>query len=231
MDHFLHYNFLVLSLLFLIPTILVYLLRKDLRIVILRMSVCSIPFAFTETLFYPQYWEPVFLFDLINIIGFGIEDVLFVIGLAGFSSTSYAFFVQKKYTNRTRRSNWLIKLIILLTSTFIAIFIFVALKIEMIYASVIIMILLSLLIVFKRIDLFLPALFGGLITLIIYTTLSAIYIQIIPDVFSIVWKVENFSNIFVFSIPLEELMYGFAAGMIATAFYPFVFNLKYAKKT
>ncbi|MEC9441210.1 MAG: hypothetical protein VYE40_08925, partial [Myxococcota bacterium] len=85
------YSFLTLSLILALPGAMVFVLRRDLRVMIGWMALASVPFAWTELLFYPTYWKPKFLFDLIDVIGFGIEDVLFVVGLAAFSSTSWAF--------------------------------------------------------------------------------------------------------------------------------------------
>jgi hypothetical protein len=47
--------------------------------------------------------------------------------------------------------------------------------------------------------------------------LSLIY----PEIFHVTWHTEKFLNIFIFGIPVEEILYGYAAGMIATLFYPF----------
>ena len=68
------YPFLVLSLLFLIPGVLFYALRPDIRRLLRLTLLASLPFATTEFLFYPTYWEPRTLFDLVPRIGFGIED-------------------------------------------------------------------------------------------------------------------------------------------------------------
>ena len=100
----LKYDFLILSLLFLVPGAVIYALRQDLRPVIRVMMLCSIPFAFTEFLFYPDYWEPVFLFDLAARIGFGIEDVVFVCGLGAFTSTGFLFFSGFRLAEGTRQS-------------------------------------------------------------------------------------------------------------------------------
>jgi hypothetical protein len=37
----------------------------------------------------------------------------------------------------------------------------------------------------------------------------------------------GFSNIRVIGIPLEELLYGFGAGVAATAFYPYTFHRRF----
>jgi hypothetical protein len=91
------YHFLILCSLLLVPGAVIFAARHDLRRPILTMGACSLPFAFTEFLFYPTYWEPEFLFNLANKIGFGVEDFLFVFGLAAFSSTAYAFCFKRRF--------------------------------------------------------------------------------------------------------------------------------------
>ncbi|WP_437609698.1 lycopene cyclase domain-containing protein [Sorangium sp. So ce834] len=84
------YEFLLLSVLFLLPGIAIWVARPDLRSLMKRAAVASLPFAATERLFYPTYWTPKFLFDLADRFGFGVEDLLFIVGLSAFSSTAYA---------------------------------------------------------------------------------------------------------------------------------------------
>ena len=40
-------------------------------------------------------------------------------------------------------------------------------------------------------------------------------------------KTEKFLNTKIFHIPLEELIYAFSSGFIATLFYPYVFSFRY----
>lgn len=66
------YDFLVLAALCLVPGAVIAAGRPDLRPLMRRMSLASLPFAATEALSYPEYWHPRFLFDLADHIGFGI---------------------------------------------------------------------------------------------------------------------------------------------------------------
>ncbi|WP_437317293.1 lycopene cyclase domain-containing protein [Sorangium sp. So ce385] len=84
------HEFLLLSVLFLLPGMAIWVARPDLRALMKRAAVASLPFAATERLFYPTYWTPKFLFDLADRVGFGVEDLLFLVGLSAFSSTAYA---------------------------------------------------------------------------------------------------------------------------------------------
>ena len=109
------------------------------------MALVSIPFGFTESLFYPDYWEPVFLWDLADKIGFGLEDILFVAGLGALTSTIYAVVFRKKFSSVvfTNHKSSLFYAGIVLCVTGVLVFAAVLLHIPMIYGSVVIMLLMS----------------------------------------------------------------------------------------
>jgi hypothetical protein len=226
------YHFLFLSLVFAIPGVVIYFLRKDLRIVIRRLMLCSIPFAFTEFLFYPDYWEPKFLFDLASRIGFGIEDFIFVMGLAAFTGTGYAVVFRKtlrseKSVSRKRiaRRLGILGLITLALTIFQA-----GLSFPMIYGALFTMLCIAIGITWIRRELMMPLFFGGIISTGIYLVLCWIMLLFIPEIFQLNWNLEAFSAVYILGVPLEELMYGFAAGSIASVFYPFVFFCRYVKQ-
>ncbi len=219
-----HGNFLILSLLCCIPGILVYVFRSDLRKVIYTMVIVSVPFSLTERFFYPSYWEPQFLWNLADKIGFGIEDIIFVAGLGALTSTIYAVCFKKQFSesvNSDRRPILLYTVGALSAAALLIVFAIVA-AVPMIYASVFIMLLISVGIIAVRKDLFIPSVAGGVLTCMIYTLICILFSLIFKDVFHVVWHVEKFSNIFISGIPLEEYMYSFAAGVAGTIFYPFV---------
>ncbi|MBW1892641.1 MAG: hypothetical protein JRI91_02940 [Deltaproteobacteria bacterium] len=201
------------------------------REVIHVMALCSIPFAFTERFFYPSYWEPVFLFDLADKIGFGIEDLLFVIGLSAFTSTTYAFFFGVGYCmiNKFSLLSVIFKGLTVLGSAFLLIVLVALLNIEMIYGSFGIMLGISCFIFMARKDLLIPSLIGGILSTTVYSSLCLCLNALVPGVFKLTWHTDQFLNIFILGIPLEELIYGFAAGMIATAFYPYAFSKRFDK--
>jgi hypothetical protein len=225
---FLDYNFLILSSLFLIPGTLVYILRDDLRPVIHTLAICSVPFAFTEFLFYPTYWEPKFLWDLINVIGFGIEDIMFVVGLSAFTSTCYAFIFRKKIESFPRGKFSPIVIIILFFISFLlCICFFVSFKIHLIYGAPILMFGVSVFIFLQRKDLILPGILGAILSTLTYALLCYILLQIYPNIFELTWHTEKFLNVNLFNLPIEELLYAFNSGCVATLFYPYVFSFRY----
>lgn len=224
----LSYHFLTLSLLFCIPGLVVYLLRSDLRQVIHILAIVSIPFGFTEFLFYPSYWEPKFLFDLVHVLGFGIEDLLFVIGLSAFTSTSYPFFFRKqfaKWEGTGFSPKYRILLLVLLFVTLVPTV--HAMGIHLIYGAPLIMLSFSSILLFLRRDLLIPAVLGGVSSTIVYSILCFLLLWIYPSIFDLTWHTQKFLNIRWFGIPLEELIYAFSSGLSATLFYPFVFSFRF----
>lgn len=217
-------DFLVLSLLCCIPGIFIYVCRRDLRTVIHTVSIVAVPFAFTERFFYPTYWEPFFLWDLANKIGFGIEDIIFVAGLGALTSTVYAFVFRKKFSDlsgKKRKTGALYSVAVLALAALLVVFARLT-RVPMIYASLFIMFFISVGILYLRKDLILPAIIGGGITCMVYSLICILFSVLFKNVFHVVWHGEKFSNIFIMGILLEELLYGFAAGVAGTIFYPFI---------
>ncbi len=218
------YNFLILALLFLFPGLVIFLVRPDLRPVIGIMALCSIPFGFTEFLFYPSYWEPKFLFDLADRIGFGIEDIIWVMGLGAFTSTAYAAFSRSGYeaVEALNARRFMRRVAAILGVVFLLVVIVAILGVPMIYGSVAIMVGVTMFMCWRRPDLVRPTLLGGLFATGVYCGLSFIFMLILPGVFELAWNLERFSNLYLLGIPLEEILYALGAGLAATAFYPYV---------
>jgi hypothetical protein len=226
----LKYNFLILSLLFWIPGVGAYFARPDLRRAMKRSVMCSLPFAFSEFLFYPEYWTPTFLFDLGVRLGFGIEDFVFVSALAASAVSIYGVLCGRTYapreTNlpprvRTKR----------ITSVFAAVLVLVVLArlltVPMIYGCIMVMTLLSVGIMAVRRDLVSPGVISGLGLATCYWMLAQIYAWLYPGVFVDIWHTQELINVFVFGVPVEELLYGAASGVSAVVVYAYAFGERF----
>ena len=71
---------------------LLFWVRKDLRKMMLTMSIMALPLAFFDLMFVPSYWNPVTLFH----IPIGIEGFLFAFSVGGIASVLYAELTQHK---------------------------------------------------------------------------------------------------------------------------------------
>ena len=81
-----------------------------------------------------------------------------------------------------------------------------------------------------RPDLTLPALFGGLFVTAIYALICLVYAALLPGIFERVWHTEALFDRSIAGIPLEELLYGFASGALATAALPAVTGQRYLRE-
>jgi hypothetical protein len=229
-----NYPFFCLDLLMAVPVLALFLLRKDLHRPMLRMALWALPFALTEFLFYPRYWDPPVLFNSISRLGFSIEDFLFVALLGMLSAFIYAGLSRSGY--EPFGSCPLTKKMILKGSLPVggaclsAVFL-VSVGLPAIYAAVGCMVFGTILIlIFFRKDLRLPALYGGLATLAVYSLIALALSFLISNVFERYWHTEELLNRKIGGIPAEELIYAFSAGFAATVFYPFVYSLQFTRK-
>lgn len=226
------YNFLILCALFAVPAAGIWLLRPDLRKILKVTVPAALPFAATEFLFYPAYWRPKFLFDLADRIGFGIEDVLFVTTLGALTSTLYPFAsrrtielpqVSKGARDLARRAA--VPLIFALAATA---FLHV-LGVRMIYGCCLIMVGVAGAMLAARRDLIAPACASAALTCAVYGLLCIAFAAVIPGIFELAWNTQQFSNVFVLGIPLEELLYATSAGFVGGVFYPYVTGAKFVR--
>jgi len=233
LDFFQTWNFLTLALLFALPGVLVLVVRPDLRTVAARIVPFSLPFAFTESLFYPSYWEPAFLFDLGRRIGFGIEDFVFVAALAAFSTIIYPACCNRAYASHapaTGRACAAVRALMLLAVAGALLAVLWAAGIAVIYGACMAMFVSGLAAAALRRDLFVPALIGGVCAGAVYFVVCCAADLIMPGIFQTVWHTEKFLGVFVLGVPLEELIYGGVAGFAATSFYPYVFGLRFVRR-
>ncbi|MDC0715134.1 lycopene cyclase domain-containing protein [Stigmatella sp. ncwal1] len=218
------YDFLVLALLFLVPGALIWLLRPDLRGLMGRAVLLSLPFAATEWLFYPEYWAPRFLFGLADRLGFGIEDVLFVTGLGAFSSTAYAVAFRRRVMARAsssrpwQRSVGAIVAVLALAGGLRMV------GLPILYAAVVAMGAGAVGVLKVRPDLRGPGLLGALVSVAIYLGLCLIFAALVPGVFERAWRPSLLLPGRFLGVPLDELLYGWGAGLAATVFPAWAFG-------
>ncbi|WP_437998688.1 lycopene cyclase domain-containing protein [Sorangium sp. So ce185] len=273
------HEFLLLSLLFLLPGIAIWVARPDLRSLMKRAAVASLPFAATERLFYPTYWTPKFLFDLADRVGFGVEDVLFIVGLSAFSSTAYAVAFRRalvpcaapgaprrtrpglaaaqarpglaaaqnrpglRAAARTRPGlaaaqarpglaaarPWLRAAagVALALATAGAL---LAAGVPVLYAAVAAMIAVTAALVGARRDLLVPGLLGALLSAALYLGLCLAFAALVPGVFERTWRPSVLlPGRTLLGVPVDEILYGLGAGLAATVFPAWAFELRYAK--
>lgn len=226
----LQYDYLVLCALFMIPLVIMVLIRPDLLKTLKWVVALSIPFAFTEPLFYLDYWEPVFLFDLGPIMGFGIEDFIFLGALGAGAFSTYPVLTCKGIAFKDRsRFHWK-GAISVLAATCGLLAVTQYLNVSLIWSVICLMVIMSCIIAMIRRDLVSAALIGGAGYGLIYWVLFLLFACIYPNAFETVWHTDKISNVFVAGVPLEEVAYGIASGTSAAVCIPFMLNFHYKQR-
>jgi hypothetical protein len=227
----LEYSFLTLSMILAIPGVVAWYSRPDLRVAMRRTMAASLPFALTERLFYPDYWAPKFLFDLVNVIGFGLEDVLFVTGLAAFTTAAWPLVARKTYEplDADAPGQWMRRATALLAGCFVMVAAVAAAGVPMIYGAPAIMLLMGGFVLVRRPDLAVPAIGGAVITTVVYTAICLALMALIPQVFELDWNTDEFLDTYLFGVPVEEIIYAATSGFVATTFYPFVTGTRFVR--
>ena len=102
-----HYVWFIWSLIILALWGVVYLMKKDSRREMLKMSWITMPFGLTEPLFVPEYWYPPSLFDLAIKTGFDIESLIFSFAIGGIGTVLYNLIFKRRFIEmpHTERSH------------------------------------------------------------------------------------------------------------------------------
>ncbi|MET0402384.1 MAG: lycopene cyclase domain-containing protein [Cystobacter sp.] len=224
------YEFLLLSVLFLVPGGLIWFARPDLRWLMKRAVLFALPFAATEWLFYPEYWTPRFLFGLADRIGFGLEDVLFVAGLAAFSSTAHAVAFGRKVVPRGGAVRPLPRALAALGAVLGTAGGLHGAGVPILYASVLAMGLGSGALLWVRRDLWGPGLGGGVVSAAIYLVLCLVFAWLDPGVFERTWRPSFLLPGRLLGVPLDEVLYGAGAGVAATLFPAWAFGFGFDRR-
>ncbi len=189
-------------------------LRKEMIMVGTNVGLIAIITDFTWT--QKDYWNPL---KYISVSNFTWQEFLVGFILGGILAVPYEVFSNKEIEVSKfdlKRSMFLLFTIL---SSF---FIFTnLLKINSIYSSIIGLLMSFILVLFTRKDLLINSFVSGLLALMVSVILYSVYLIIYPDIFYDWWLLNNISGIFVWKIPIEELIWFTSFGMVAGASYKF----------
>lgn len=225
------HDYLVLSLMLVAPGAAVLVRRPDLRRAVLFAAAASVPFAATERFFYRVYWSPTFLFDLVHLVGFGVEDVLCVTGLAASMTAAYPVAFRRTFAGHgppvatAKRAGLAVSLTLALSLSLMAA------GVAPIFAAYAAMVALLVAMLVLRRDLLAPALLGGALSALLYALTFLAYRALDPGFVARVWHTEGLIHRFVAGVPAEELLYGWTAGTAGSVFYACVSGARFVPLT
>lgn len=219
------YSYLLFASLSLIPWLLLYLYRKDLRREMLITSVFLAVFGIlAEYMWYTKdWWHP----PTITGTVIGIEDLILGFGAGGVAAVLYKEIFHKaiyKYGN-FKFSQWVLVLPLLLTFAVMHI-LFAYFGIFSFWANIIGfavgLVLMSLL----RPDLEAEALEGGLFVTLLAVPIYWIIVLLFPNWIQTYWDFRNVAGFMIMGIPYEELVWWFFAGAFGSIIYDYWFVVR-----
>ncbi|MFA6815449.1 MAG: lycopene cyclase domain-containing protein, partial [Lentisphaeria bacterium] len=176
------------------------------------------------------YWSPEFLFHLGSRWGFGIEDFLFVAFLGMLTYAAYPIVFQKKLQTMASKTRRVIRFLPLVLGGLALAIILSSSLIPIIHGTWCVMDLFVLATWIIRKDLIGPSCASGVIMAIGYELICLAWQIFYPGIFTSTWNQEALCGFFLWSIPIEELLYAGVAGMSGVLLYPLLTNQKFISR-
>ena len=224
------YAYLVGNILLFLIWFVIFYFRKDLRKEQIIVGLIVALFApITDYLFFfSDYWRPEYSMSLnLKSVVVGIESPLFGFLIGGISTAIYEFFMKRKALFSKPR-NFLTILVII--SNISGVFLLILIGLNSIWASVIMLILCSLYMVYKDKDLKGDMFWSSITLTFIIIVLYSIWFWIYPDAYQKFWIVNNLSGLKIGRIPIEEVVWFFSAGLFIGILYEFWKNVRTYRK-
>jgi hypothetical protein len=216
------YAWLAWSCAFLVPWLLLYVLRPRHRRAMRRTSAFMALFGLTEPLFVPAYWSPPSLFELARRTGFDVESFIFSFAIGGIGSVLYNGLTGEGMGTvdglERRNPRHRVHRIALLTP-FVAFPMLYVLPWNVIYAGITAMLAGAIAGWLCRPDLLRKTWVGGLLFLGLYTVFLLGLKWSAPGYIEEVWNLRALSGLVLYGLPLEELLFGLSFGLYWAAVY------------
>ena len=216
------YVWLVWSLGFLIPWVVLYVFFPLHRKAMIWTSLFTMPFGLTEPLFVPEYWSPPSLFNLAVETGFDIESLIFCFGIGGVGVVLYNVLtgtriepVDESYKREPLHRHHRLAI----AAPFLAFPGLYFLPFNPIYPAFLAMIIGTLATILCRPDLKTKTWAGGLIFLVYYWLFVEGLELLHPGYVEQVWNLTELSGVVILNTPLEELLFAFTFGMYWAGVY------------
>jgi hypothetical protein len=221
-----HYSYLIGVLIFWAGWLACYVAGKRYRREIRWGSLISAPFALTSFLFIPQYWTPPSLFNLDQkLIKVGIEDVLWAAAVGGIASVVGEILLKDRLgkIRKAKRSRHYAPFIVLL-------WVLAALEIwhphKSIYNTIIALAVAAIVIALRRSDLIPTMLVGAMSFTVLYFAMFRIVLCLYPEFIQRFYTIKNLLGLYVFGIPIEELLFAAAGGAVWSVAYEYLHGYK-----
>lgn len=189
----------------------------------LKASIATSLLGLTEPIFVPEYWNPPTIFDLAQKTGFDIESFIFSFAVGGIAVSAYEIFAKVKHgklsAHATHEPRHKLHLLALFAAPISFIFLYALAYLNPIYSTILALIVGALATFYCRPDLIQKMVASGFIFLMTYFLFFLIFNVIFPGYIGKVWNLKEITGILILGIPLEELAFAFAVGLMWSSIY------------
>mgnify|MGYP001602880206 CR=1 FL=1 len=219
------YAFLIGSLfLFLIWLFIFLKLKlKENKTEMIQASFATSLLGLTEPIFVPDYWNPPTLFDLAQKTRFDIESLIFAFAVGGIAVSAYEIFYKQEHRKITmhemHNQRHRFHLWALLASPISFMFFFVLTPLNPIYSTMLSLTIGALATFYCRPDLVKKMITSAIIFFLIYFLFFVMFNILFPGYTQQVWNLKALSRILIIGVPIEELGFAFALGLMWSSIY------------
>jgi hypothetical protein len=217
------YAYLLLSVVLFGVWLILAALRSDIRGEMVRVSVGTMFLGLTEPLFVPDYWSPPTIGDLARRTGFDLESLLFSFAIGGIVFAAYDVLFagapseSLAHERGTARHRYHVLAILSAPVTFVLLLALTTLN--PIYAAAIALVAGFVATLSCRPDLWRKMLVSGVLFLLLYFVVFALFSLAFPGYVPAVWNLKAVSGRLLWGVPLEELLFAFTFGLYWSSMY------------
>lgn len=181
----------------------------------------------TDFLYIPEYWNPPFLFDLLNRIGFSIEDIVLWFFIGGVVAVLYEYTIGQRLDRIKKRDQFHLGVIAVFMLLYFGLEIFFPLYtiLNLAFACAVAAIFAFL---FRR-DLRKQIIISGFLFMSLYVILFNIFLTIFPEFINHFYNHNNLLGIYFLRLPIEEFLISFSGGMMWSILYEYTLGYKTVK--
>jgi len=216
-----HYSYLVGAFIFWVAWVACSALGKKYRSEIRWGTFIAAPMALTSLLFVPEYWTPPSLFDLDLKIRVGIEDFLWAAAVGGIAAIAGEIFLEerlasiRKLRKKRHYAPFMVAAVVFLGLRFV-------LHWKTMSGTIVALAVCALVVAYLRRDLVPLMLTSTVSFTLLYFVLFLLVLALYPEFVRRYYNLPNLLGVYLFGVPIEELLFAATGGAVWSAAYEYV---------
>lgn len=203
---------------FFIPWLILFWHRKNLRTEMIAMGLISGIASFVTAYFWTiDWWKPV----TITGTRIGIEDFILGVSAGGVAVVLYEEIFRKNFYRRNKLTHGKSLSILIILSSLLFVVLIFELKFTSFFACISTLSFFCLVLTYLRKDLFFSALINGILMTLVVLPFYYLLIFLFDGFIQKTYPYTTLSGIKITGIPIEELIFWYVFGFMASLFYEY----------